>query len=303
MILNDSGLSALNQRFNILFESSVKAASVAWQKLAVETTSVTKTEHYPISGAAPKMREWLGERQAKNIANYDLSITNKKYESTVEVGVEDVEDDRYGIYDSQIRDQGEQAGLLPQDLLVSLIVNGQTTLCYDGQYFFDTDHPVNPNDSSLSTQSNVLTSSALTEPNYQAARTRMFGFKDENGSIISVNPGLLVVPAALEGTAKKILFGDNISVASGSTQTNVQKGTAELMVLPQLDASSTTTWYLFDASRSVKPFLIQKRVAPVMQNPTMTAYAQFMKDKLIYGVRARYGAGYNLYQLALKCTA
>lgn len=304
MIINDSGLSQLNQRYNILFERSVKAASFEWQKIAVETTSVTKTEHYPISGAAPKMREWLGERQAKNLSNYDLAITNKKYESTVEVAVEDVEDDRYGIYDTQIMDLGSQAGLLPQDLLLDLIINGQTRTCYDGQYFFDSDHPVNPRNSAAGTQTNVITSSALAKATFQTAKTTLATLKDENGSVIGTSGNLLlVVPSALETTAKELCYGDYISIGSGSTQSNVQKGSASVLVLPQLDATSATTWYLFDVGRAAKPFIIQRRVAPTMQNPTMAAYLQFMKDKLIYGARARYGAGYNLWQLALKATA
>jgi phage major head subunit gpT-like protein len=304
MIINDSGLSQLNQRYNILFENSVKGAAFDWMKLAVETTSVTKTEHYPVSGASPKMREWLGERQAKNLSNYDLSITNKKYESTVEVAVEDVEDDRYGIYDSQIRDMGTQAGLLPQDLLLDLIINGQTHTCYDGQYFFDSDHPVNPRNSSAGTQSNVLTSSALAKATFQTAKTQMATLKDENGTVIGTSGNLLlVVPSVLETTAKELCYGDYISVASGSTQSNVQKGSASVLVMPQLDGTSATTWYIFDVGRAAKPFIIQKRAAPVMQNPTMAAFVQFMKDKLIYGARARYGAGYNLWQLGIKVTA
>jgi phage major head subunit gpT-like protein len=305
MIINDSGLAYLNQRYNILFENKLASTEVNWKDIAMEQQSNTKTEHYPISGSAPKMREWIGERQFKNLQNYDLSVTNRKFESGVAVKVEDVEDDRYGIYDGQIQDMGREAALLPQDLIVDALVAGGATLCYDGQYFFDSDHPIDPKDAAKGVQSNLTTTAPLNEANYAAGRAKMMTLKGENGNILRVEPTILVVPAALELTGRRLVYGANISQTGGSTQDNVMRGTSKLMVLPQLDGTpnGTTNWYLIDGSRSVKPILFQNRVAPAMQNPTMAAYQQFMKDELIYGARARAAVAFYLWQLAAKFTA
>ena len=45
-------------------------------------------------------------------------------------------------------------------LLSTLIVNGATTVCYDGQYFFDTDH----SEGASGTQSNKIDSDISTLP-------------------------------------------------------------------------------------------------------------------------------------------
>lgn len=43
-----------------------------------------------------------------------------------------------------MQQMGQDAALHPDELLFGLIALGFTTNCYDGQYFFDIDHPVGP---------------------------------------------------------------------------------------------------------------------------------------------------------------
>lgn len=71
----------------------------------------------------------------------------------------------------------------------------------DGVGLCSTAHPYSPSDST--TQSNEGTA-ALSEANVDAARQLMRAFTDDQGNIIAVNPGTLVVPPELETLALKI---------------------------------------------------------------------------------------------------
>ena len=54
----------------------------------------------------------------------------------------EIMDDAVGVYNPVIAELGRTAAVHPDELVFELLGNGFSTVCYDGQYFFDTDHPV-----------------------------------------------------------------------------------------------------------------------------------------------------------------
>ena len=89
---------------------------------------------------------------------------------------------------------------------------------------------------------------------------------------------------------------------AGVPVSNVMKGTADVLVAPQL-AGTDTTWYLFDTTKPMKPFIYQNRQAPqftFLNRPDSENL--FFRKKFIFGADARAAAGYGLWQLALKST-
>jgi len=87
------------------------------------------------------MREWVGPRVAKDIKAHGFSITNLKFESTVSIKREDYADDRYGVFKPMFSEMGHQAKVHRDEMVFSLLKDGDSTVCYDGQNFFDTEHP------------------------------------------------------------------------------------------------------------------------------------------------------------------
>jgi phage major head subunit gpT-like protein len=80
---------------------------------------------------------------------------------------------------------------------------------------------------------------ALTPANYAAARAAMMSLTNADGRPLGITPTLLIVPPSLEAAARTILNADFI-LSAGSTgggETNIWKGTANLMVIPELAAS------------------------------------------------------------------
>jgi phage major head subunit gpT-like protein len=78
------------------------------------------------------------------MAAHGYTIVNKLFESTVSVKRTDIEDDEVGIYKPLFGEMGRAAKSFPDELVYGLLRLGLSTLCFDGQYFFDVDHPVYP---------------------------------------------------------------------------------------------------------------------------------------------------------------
>ncbi len=144
-IITPALLSALKTGFMKQFQDGLASAESAWNKIATEINSTTASNTYGWLGQFPTFREWVGDRVIKDMAAQGYQITNKLWESTVGVARTDIEDDNLGIYSPLFTEMGRAAGVQPDELVFALLKAGNSTLCYDGQYFFDTDHPVYPN--------------------------------------------------------------------------------------------------------------------------------------------------------------
>ncbi|CAN7437091.1 Mu-like prophage major head subunit gpT family protein [Acidovorax sp. LjRoot118] len=144
MILNAANLSILNQSFSAAFQLGLGGAQPMWGQIATLVPSTTAEQKYAWLGKFTKFREWIGERQYQNLAQHDYAVKNKTWENTVTVTRDEIEDDHYGIYKPVIQQLGQDAAEHPDELVFSLLKAAFTTPCYDGQYFFDTDHPVGP---------------------------------------------------------------------------------------------------------------------------------------------------------------
>ena len=135
-------LTALTAQFRKEFQNGLASVEPSFSAIAMTIPSSTATNTYAWLGKFPKMREWVGSRQIGKMAKQAMSLENKKFEATVGVERTDIEDDQVGMYRPMMQAMGESAATLADDLVWGLLPKGKTTLCYDGQNFFDTDHPV-----------------------------------------------------------------------------------------------------------------------------------------------------------------
>jgi phage major head subunit gpT-like protein len=142
MIINGSNLKLLQQGFNTLFNNAFTEAQSDFDKIAMIVNSTGSAENYGWMGKTTQFREWLGDRVIQNLSSSDFSIKNRSFEDTVGVDRDDIEDDRYGVYSPLFQQLGQDAKVHPDTLIFDLLKNGFTNTCFDGQYFFDTDHPV-----------------------------------------------------------------------------------------------------------------------------------------------------------------
>lgn len=154
MIINASNLSALFQAYKLIFQQTFSATQSDFEKIATTVPSTTSKEVYPWLGQTTRFRQWIGDRLVQNLMTHDFSIKNLPWENTVGVPRETIEDDTYGLYKPMLAQLGQDARQHPDELVFSLLASGFNSLCYDGQYFFDTDHPVLQADGSVASVSN-----------------------------------------------------------------------------------------------------------------------------------------------------
>ena len=151
MIISQPVLDALRTGFNTAFKDGLGLATPQKDRVAMTIRSTTASNTYGWLNQMPGMREWIGARVIQNLAESQYVITNKHFEETVGVDRNDIEDDNLGQYSMLMTRLGEAAAAYPEQLVWSLLKNGFSTNCYDGQFFFDTDHPIVLEDGTTST--------------------------------------------------------------------------------------------------------------------------------------------------------
>ena len=156
-IITASLLEALRTGFKKTFEDAYASmkATTFYTDVSTIVPSTTASETYGWLGDFPDLREWVGDRVVKDMKESGYQIVNKEWESTVGVKRPQIEDDNLGIYTPMVQSMGHSAARHPDILIAELIKNGNANVCYDGQYFFDTDHPVYPNHDSTGTAATV----------------------------------------------------------------------------------------------------------------------------------------------------
>jgi phage major head subunit gpT-like protein len=141
-VITPALLQSLNKGFNTTFQKGFSGYTSMMASVATVVNSNSSEETYGWLGDVPKLREWIGDRQLKSLESKGYSIKNRKFEGTIGVSRDDIEDDKLGLYGPRIEMLGFSAAQHPDEIIFELINAATTTLCFDGQFFFDTDHPV-----------------------------------------------------------------------------------------------------------------------------------------------------------------
>ncbi|MBP5857287.1 Mu-like prophage major head subunit gpT family protein [Marivibrio halodurans] len=142
MRITAQNLESLRRGFNAAFQRGLGQAAPQSDMVATTVTSTTSENVYGWLGKVPSVREWIGPRVVQNIAEHDYAIKNKPWELTIGVDKDDIEDDNLGIYPPLFEEMGRSTQAHKETLVFDLLKAGFTTPCYDGQNYFDTDHPV-----------------------------------------------------------------------------------------------------------------------------------------------------------------
>ncbi len=142
MLINSNTLAMLTQAVNARFMVGLAKKTAPWDVLAMEIPSTTGENIYPYFRNIGYIREWLGERVIQNLAKGEFRLGNKDFEQTEKVMRNEVADDQFGLAGPRFEQMGRNVANFPSAQLYSLLKTGFTTVGPDGQFFFDTDHPV-----------------------------------------------------------------------------------------------------------------------------------------------------------------
>lgn len=281
MIVNSNVLEGMFEEFKGLADAmflNYPATNVQELCMYVPTNTISVTYNWLEN--LPMTRRWMGEKFIKNISASGFSVTSLEYENTIGVRKRDIEADNLGIYRPMISALAAEAKNHPVRLFASLLTNASTTVCFDGQYLIDTDHPVG------STTYSNNTASALSASALAVGRAAMKGRTDDEGRIIGVNPTHLIVPLELEDTALEITQSP-VKIGASNATINVLQNSLQVVVLPEL--TNASAWFLIDASKGVGPVIFQERKAPTFASVTAAddSYV-FLNGEYLYGYEADY---------------
>lgn len=266
-----------------------------------------ESETYKWLGMVPAMREWIGGRNAKGFAENGITITNKTFEATLEVLVDEIRRDKTGQVMLRVAELAQRTNSHWASLLTTLIVAGTAGLCYDGQYFFDTDH----SEGDSGTQDNDLTGAAATgtQPTAAEAETALMacvaailGFKDNQGE--PMNEGAskfrIMVPTVYLSPFASVLNNEFIAAGQSNIIKNIDGFNFSLSVNPRL--SSGAIFYVFRADGQTKPLIRQEEEEVTLSAIAEGSELEFKEDKHQYGVKAIRNVGYGYWQHACVYT-
>lgn len=284
----------LEDGLKAVFFEALEATVGDYERLATIVPSSSDQENYPWLGAVPGIREFTDERMPLGLLEHDYTIRNKTWESSIAIERSAIEDDKLGQIRLRIQSLAREARRHVDELVFTLLRGGFSAACYDGRPFFDTGH----SSGESGTQSNMSTD-ALEAVSLQAAITTMMKFRDDRGKFLGVVPDLLVVPPDLQWDAMELLestYWPEEGTTTSRISSNVLKGKLDLLVSPYL--TDTSDWFVLSTRGAVKPIILQSRTPVEFAALEADSESGFMRDQYIYGVRARYNAGYGLWQMA-----
>lgn len=154
--ISTNKLITINTGFKTSFQDAFSRVQQTYQRTTTIVPSGTRQEEYGFLHDVPQIREWVGDRQINALVADGYIIQNKDFELTIGVRANDINDDYLGIYTPRFQMLGDEAARFPDRLVYSLLKQGFTTKCFDGQSFFDTDHPYVAADGTAQVQSNVI---------------------------------------------------------------------------------------------------------------------------------------------------
>ncbi|TAK50241.1 MAG: hypothetical protein EPO23_03275 [Xanthobacteraceae bacterium] len=275
-----------------------------------------ESETYAFLGQSPAMREWIGARQAKGFSGNGVTILNKHYEATIEVKVKDARRDKTGQIRARIDEFADRGQTHWASMLSTLLINGASTVCYDGQYFFDTDHA----EGKSGTQSNsisvdisalpALVHGVVTAPSVEemqqsilAGIAQILSFKDDQGEPMNENAlrFMVKVPVSLYLTAVAAVS----SIATAALQQNLNPNiiaglTVDVQMNPRL--TWTDKFAIFRTDSPIKAFIRQNEQESELKAKAEGSEFEFDNDAWQFGIDAWRGVGYGYWQRACLVT-
>lgn len=231
--------------------------------------------------SVPGMRRWLSERRPGTFKFQVETARIGKWEQSVNINEDDIEDDELGIYKSSLEEMALETKTMYGMLATEAIMKGFTTNTADGKKYFSTEHK-------------NLQTGALTATNFEAACLKLETQVDDNGKSYGYLADTLIVGPANRAAAKALI--EKESLAGGESNPNYKA--VAIKVIPQITDNS---WYVGCLSRKTKPVEIaERRPAGKLR--------EILKDKrddagvVTFGTDGRFDAAYSNYRLIVGST-
>lgn len=304
-----------------IFQPMEEILGKSWApQIGLKITSDQKTEFHRWLGPPPILREWLGDRQAKGMPIYELVVTNKLYEATLDLAPEDFRFDKSGQLSIRLGELGTRASQHWEQLATAQLE--LNALSYDGQALFASTHTFGGDSP---TMRNDLTSAQVASLGFAAptaptasemaaaivdATQQLFTFRDHTNSPINggINRVLVMVPPNMHGAAVAAVRVNRLSFGQDNPL-QFQNISYDVVVNPWLGATvnspanANRIFYIFRADSRMKPLILQEAVAPEIEFQGPGSHTAFISNKFLFGIKAERAVGNGAWEHSLRCTA
>lgn len=276
-------------------------------RYSMKIDSSQEVENYAWLGQAPQMQEWIGGRQPKGLRESTWSLTNKDHEATLEILVKDMRRDKFGQIKLRAAELSRRALTYPSKLMTALIVAGEAATCYDGQYFFDTDHSEGDSGSQDNDKTHAAATGTMpTVPEMRDAILEaiqaILGFKDDQGEPMNEDAKEfeVMVPVAYWAVARAAI---SLPVVDAGVA-NIIPTLADFNITLVANARLTNAdrFYVFRLDAETKPFILQEEVPIYVDSIAEGSELEFKEKKHWYGVQWSGVMGYGFWQHACLMT-
>lgn len=312
------GLEGLSSRAIIgkFYQTLEAVTGKSWiSKVGMLFPSNQESETYKWLGFTPALREWIGGRQAKGLRENGITIENKKFEATLEIDVDDLRRDKTGQIDIRIGELADRVDEHWAKLLSTLIINAESAVCYDGQYFFDTDH----SEGDSGAQKNDLAAGDYGELNVDVATNptanelanvilkmiqHMYGIKDDRGEPMnaSAREFLVMVPVPMWGNALQAVRSKLLNAGTGARENPLLNAEVNIGVVANARLNWTTKLAVFRTDGRAKPLILQEEEAIKMSAIAEGSEEEFKNNRHLYGVKTIRNVGYGYWQHGILAT-
>jgi phage major head subunit gpT-like protein len=311
----DQSILSSRAIMGMYFERLSAGMAASWVSGAANMfTSDQAIETYAFLGQTPAMREWLGGRQAKGLSSNSVVIANKHYEATLEISKRDARRDKTPQIMARMAELADRTQSHWASLLTTLIIAGETTACYDGQFFFDTDH----SEGDSGTQSNDLTFDISDAPAVASAKgsttnpgvevmqgavmkaiAQIMSFLDDRGEpmnegasefLVMVPPTMHLAAMAALNTAATVAMQNNLNV-------NLNPG-MRVNVAVNARLTWTDRFAVFRTDSPIKALIAQEEQAVELKAKAEGSEYEFDNDAWQFGVDSWRNVGYGYWQRA-----
>lgn len=278
--------------------------------ISMHFTSDQESETYKWLGMTPAMREWIGGRQAKGLRESGITIVNKSFEATLEIPVDWLRRDKTGQIMLRVNEMAGRSVTHWQSLLSALIAASESTVCYDGQYFFDTDHAqgdsgTQSNDITVDISAVDSTADVAANPTPKQMQQmvmsgveKILGFKDDQGEPMNelARAFQVMVPTSYFKSAAAALGNPLIGGGDTNVLTQIDGFTFSLAVNPRLTWSDKLA--VFRADGDTKPFIRQDEYGVEVAAIAEGSELEFNEKVHRYGISASRNVGLGYWQQA-----
>lgn len=223
------------------------------------------SEDYGWLGQVPQMSEKRGDKKFSQLRETGWNVKNVEYQGGIAIPKKHVLYDKTGQVRIRVNDLVDRSLAHWVSLIAPLIINGESSVCYDGQFYFDTDH----SEGDSGSQSNDITYNVTTPTAPTATEMidailsgvqSMLAFKDDRGEYVNenMNEFLILCGTPLMGPGLRALSQSN--VGGGDTNILIEQDSFRLRVQasPRF-ASWTDRFAIFSTQGDQKPVIRQQR--------------------------------------------